>query len=277
MFSMVSAVWLLAAAPPAEPSVPPPPVTAAPAPTAQPAVWMGVILENAADGGVEVLALVPGGPADRSGVQSGDVLLGVGNVSILDLDTLNQTLRTMRPGQRTELRVLRDGSIHPVTLVLGERSKSLLPMEAPTALPTPRPSRDALGLEVVDIPPDLRTHYGAPAEAGALVIKLEPDGPAAKAGVRVGDVLVRAGERRVQSPADVLAGVIAAPGDEVPLQVVRTRKTMTVSVPRPAVPRPGRAAQGLADARVVALTAEVERLRARVAELEAELEKARHE
>ena len=276
MFSMVSAVWLLAAAPPAEPPVPPPPVTAAPAPTAQPAVWMGVILEDAADGGVEVLALVPGGPADRSGVQSGDVLLGVGSVSILDLGTHNQTLRTLRPGQRTELRVLRDGSMQTVPLVLGERSKSLLPMDAPTPPPTPRPSRDALGLEVVDIPPDLRTHYGAPADAGALVIQLEPDGPAAKAGVRVGDVLVRAGERRVQSPGDILAGVIAAPGDEVPLQVVRTRKTITVSVPRPAVPRPGRA-QALADARVVALTAEVERLRARVEELEAELEKARHE
>jgi len=243
----------------------------------EPAVWMGVILEDAADGGVEVLALVPGGPADRSGVQSGDVVLGVGSVSVLDLKALNQTLRTMKPGQRTELRVLRDGSMQTLPLVLGERSKNLLSTEAPLNTLMPRPFGAALGLEVVDIPPDLRTHYGAPADAGVLVVKLEPAGSAARAGLRVGDVLVRAGERRVQGPGDVVAGVIAAPGGEVPLQVVRARKTMTVSVPRPAVPRPTRPPQGLADARIVELTAEVERLRARVAELEAELERSRHE
>jgi hypothetical protein len=46
----------------------------------------------------------------------------------------------------------------------------------------------------------------------------------------VGDVLVRAGERPVQGPADVLAGVISASGDEVPLQVIRSGKAMTVSL-----------------------------------------------
>ena len=81
----------------------------------------------------------------------------------------------------------------------------------------------------------------------------------------------------MQGPADVLAGVISAPGDEVPIKVVRAHKPLTVSVTRPAVPRPGRARLGASDARIVELTAEVDRLRARVAELEAELEKARHE
>ncbi|HEX5044204.1 MAG TPA: PDZ domain-containing protein [Candidatus Polarisedimenticolaceae bacterium] len=276
ILSVFSAVWLLAAAPTPEPPAPPP--------APQPVVWMGVFLDDAADGGVQVLGLVPGGPADRSGMEAGDVVLGVGSVSVLDLETLNQTLLTMKPGQRAELRVLRDGTVQTVPLVLGDRAK-VKPMTEPTPTPAPAPRpltlsrrfRDVLGLEVVSIPEDLRKHYGAPAEAGALVVKLEADGPAARAGLRVGDVLVRAGERPVQGPADVLAGVISASDDEVPLQVIRSRKAVMVSVPRPAVPRPGRAGMAGADARVVELTAEVDRLRARVAELEAELEKARRE
>ena len=275
IFSVLSTLWLLGAAPPPQPPVPPPAAT--PAPLPQPAVWLGVYLEDAADGGVQVLGLVPGGPADRGGVQAGDVLLAVGSVSVLDLDALNQTLQQLKPGQRAELRVLRDGSMQTVPLVLGDRTAPT-PPQVPMSPGEPVWYRGrALGIEVVDIPVELRKHYGAPGDAGALVVKLEAEGPAARAGLRVGDVLVRAGERPVQGPADVLAGVLSAPSDEVPLQVVRARKTLTLSVPRPAVPRPGRAGQGAADARVRELTAEVDRLRARVAELEAELEKARHE
>src|SRR5262245_48423551 len=125
IFSVISAVWLLAAAPSPEPPVPPPAPSPAPKPQPmqQPVVWLGVYLDDAADGGVQVLGLVPGGPADRSGMQSGDVVLGVGSVSVLDLEALNQTLLKMKPGQRAELRVLRDGSVKTVPLLLGDRSK----------------------------------------------------------------------------------------------------------------------------------------------------------
>ena len=278
LFPALSLAFLLApAVVAAETPVPPEP----PAPRAMqdPPVWLGVFLEDAADGGVQVLGLVPGGPAERGGVRAGDVLLAVGGTSVLDLASLNQTLLPLKPGQRTEFRLLRDGSMETVTLLLGDRAKAQKdsergPFTAPTPRPAPRPNyRYALGAEVTDISAELRKHYGAPADAGALVVKLDPAGPAAKAGLKVGDVLVRVGERKVEGYGDLLAGLLAAPTPEVPIEVVRSRKTLIVSMPRPAVPRPPRAAPS--DQRIVELTQEVERLRARVAELEAELEKRR--
>ena len=240
-----------------------------------PGVWIGVYLENAADGGVQVIGLVPGGPADRAGVRSGDVLLRVGEVSVLDLEALNELLRTMKPGQRTEFRLLRGGTMQTVPLQLGDRSKVRAPVSVPAPAPPGSsaavlfPYRGPLGAELADIPAELRKHYGAPPDAGALVVQLDPDGPGAQAGLRVGDVVVRAGERPVQGPRDVLAGLLSAPTGDVPLEVVRARKKVTVTVPRPAVPRPS------TSARVAELTQEVARLRARVAELEAELDKER--
>jgi C-terminal processing protease CtpA/Prc len=282
LFPALSLAFLLApAVAAAETPVPPEPP---PAPRAMqdPPVWLGVFLEDAADGGLQVLGLVPGGPAERGGVRAGDVLLGVAGTSVLDLASLNQTLLPLKPGQRAEIRFLRDGSMQTVTLLLGDRAKAQKNAERgpldPFTAPTPRPMvrtgyRYALGAEIADMPAELRKHYGAPADAGALVVKLDPDGPAAKAGLMVGDVLVRAGERRVEGHGDFLAGLLAASTPEVPIEVVRSRKTQIVSMPRPAVPRPSRAAPS--DAKMAALTQEVERLRARVAELEAELEKQR--
>jgi serine protease Do len=228
---------------------------------------------------VEVIGCVPGGPADRGGVQAGDVLLGVGDVSVLDLEALNQTLRALKPGQRAVFRLLRKGKMQSVPLQLGDRTKVsgfqyTAPAPAPPvpAAPTPmvRVFRDPLGADVTDIPAELRKHYGAPAELGALVVQLDPGGPGAQAGLRVGDIVVRAGQREVVGAGDILAGILSAPTGEVELEVIRARKPVTISVPRPAVPRPAVSA-----ARVAELTDEVARLRARVAELEAELEKER--
>jgi predicted metalloprotease with PDZ domain len=280
VFSIVALVFWLTAAEAAEPA--PPPVPAPPAPTMQePPVWLGVFLEDAADGGVQVLGLVPGGPADRSGVRAGDVLLGVGGVSILDLTSLNETLRVLKPGQRAEVRLLRDGKTETLGLLLGDRKfkgpvdpgqESLRGLAGFYAARFP----DALGVEVVVIPADLRTHYGAPPDAGALVVKLDPDGPGANAGLKVGDVLVRAGTRPVEGPADLSAGLVAAATAEVPLEVVRARRAVKVLVPRPAVSRPA-GPSGLMERKTVELAREVERLRARVAELEAELARVRRE
>lgn len=259
--------------------VPPLPDPGAPVPpvTAEPPVWLGVFLEDAADGGVQVLGLVPGGPADRGGVREGDVLLGVGSASVLSVDSLNETLRGMKPGQRAEIRLLRNGKAETVGLLLGDRTR----LRGDDRVEETRGQiyrlqlAGPLGIGLQTIPAELRQHYGAPPDAGALVVKLEPQGPGARAGLRVGDVVIRAGLRPVADPADVTAGILSASTAEVPLEVVREHKTVRVTVSRPAVPRPPSAVY--VDARTMELAQEVARLRARVAELEAELEKARRE
>ncbi len=90
--------------------------------------------------------------------------------------------------------------------------------------------RGYLGFVVLDIGPTLRTHYGAPADAGVLVSDVVAGGPAEKAGVQVGDVLVAVGDARVDSSLDVrrLASQ-AKEGAEVKLALVRAGKQLTVT------------------------------------------------
>jgi hypothetical protein len=49
--------------------------------------------------------------------------------------------------------------------------------------------RGFLGVQLTELTPELREHFGAPSEAGVLVSRVVPDSPAFRAGVEVGDII----------------------------------------------------------------------------------------
>ncbi|HYR46041.1 MAG TPA: PDZ domain-containing protein [Thermoanaerobaculia bacterium] len=93
--------------------------------------------------------------------------------------------------------------------------------------------RVRIGVRLIEITPELRAHYGAPREAGVLVGGVEPDSPAAKAGIQVGDVITSAEGERIASARDLSAAVRRKKGGEaVKLEVARDRavRSLTVTV-----------------------------------------------
>ena len=88
-----------------------------------------------------------------------------------------------------------------------------------------------LGLMLMSMTPELRTHFGATNSSGLLVARVENDSPAAKAGVRVGDVLTRTNEQSVDDAGDVRAAISnLKKGDTVELAVVRDRRPLNLQV-----------------------------------------------
>lgn len=67
------------------------------------------------------------------------------------------------------------------------------PPTPPRAPRAPRLSGGYLGVEIVDLTPELRQHFGAPREVGVMVGRVEPGSPAARAGLKVADVVTRIG------------------------------------------------------------------------------------
>jgi serine protease Do len=74
--------------------------------------------------------------------------------------------------------------------------------------------------------------FGAPVDHGAVVVALAPAGPAAKAGIQVGDIITTFDGKRVSSPSDLGTDIRALhPGDQVSVQVVhQDGGTKTVNV-----------------------------------------------
>jgi membrane-associated protease RseP (regulator of RpoE activity) len=91
-------------------------------------------------------------------------------------------------------------------------------------------SRGRLGVDASSMTDELRGYFGAPRGSGVLVQKVQPGTPAAKAGVRVGDVLTRVEGHNVDSTGDVgraLSGKHS--GDSVTLGVVRAHRTLQLT------------------------------------------------
>jgi S1-C subfamily serine protease len=71
--------------------------------------------------GTIVLDVAPNGPAERAGVQIGDVLLALGNQTIEDSEDVQRVLAANAPGAKQRLTFLRGGTSHEIDVVIGER------------------------------------------------------------------------------------------------------------------------------------------------------------
>ncbi len=91
-------------------------------------------------------------------------------------------------------------------------------------------SQGRLGAQVMDLTDDLRDFFGAPKDAGILVSKVTPDSPAAKAGVRVGDVIVEVAGQPIDGPWQVITALADKnQGDQVSVVVIRAKKRVKLS------------------------------------------------
>lgn len=93
--------------------------------------------------------------------------------------------------------------------------------------------RGYMGVRLIGITPELRERWGAPKDAGVLVGQVEPDSPAAKAGIQVGDLITSVDGERVDSARDISRAIRRKKaGDSVKLDVTRDRaaRRLTVTV-----------------------------------------------
>src|SRR5918996_512335 len=98
-------------------------------------------------------------------------------------------------------------------------------------LETGKVTRGWLGVVLQPLTPDLAASFGAQAKKGVLVSEVTPESPAAKAGLRSGDIVLEVDGRIVDSPGDVARAVgLADPGRKTKLTLWRDKARRTVDV-----------------------------------------------
>jgi serine protease Do len=98
-------------------------------------------------------------------------------------------------------------------------------------------ARGWLGVLLQPLTPELAASFGAEGKTGVLVSEVTPDSPAAKAGLKAGDIVLDVDGRKVDSPGDVARAVgLAAPGRRTKLTLWRDKAQRTVDVVLGAVP-----------------------------------------
>jgi membrane-associated protease RseP (regulator of RpoE activity) len=96
----------------------------------------------------------------------------------------------------------------------------------------PMVKRGYLGVALTELTPELRTHFGAPEDRGAMISQIaDPDSPAAKAGLQVGDILTSIDGQDVKGSWDVMSKVRKLKdGEQVPVEVWRNGKAQRITV-----------------------------------------------
>jgi S1-C subfamily serine protease len=86
-----------------------------------------------------------------------------------------------------------------------------------------------LGVMVMDLSPALRDFFGASKDRGVLVAEVMPDSPAARAGIRVGDVITTLSHEKVDDVSDIRSELSRMQSPQsVSIEVVRGHKPVTV-------------------------------------------------
>lgn len=179
--------------------------------------------------GVLVNSVEPGSPAERAGIKTGDVITALGGVKVSDPNALRNRVASTLPGSEITMTILRDGKEQQVKATLVE-----LPAEGSKAVTTPENGQargGRLGLSVEPLTPDMASEMGLRAGTqGLRVSAVDPNGPAAAAGVQAGDVILQVNRQPVRSAAEISSAISAAPDRPALLLINRGGRSVFLTV-----------------------------------------------
>jgi serine protease Do len=141
-------------------------------------------------------------PAERAGLQPGDVVTKVDDRQVSDSRALQLMIAEMVPGRNVRLTVLRDGNERQYPVTLGEQSTK--PKDAPQAANASSAERALEGISLQAVTPEfLKQHALAPNTKGVAVRRADPDSAAAQAGLQTGDLILEVNRQPVNSVEEV--------------------------------------------------------------------------
>lgn len=167
------------------------------------AVAIGEVTKDVADSlglpkaqGALVSSVEPGGPADKAGVQPGDIILKFNGHNVDTATDLPRMVGDTKPGTKATITLWRKGQTREVPVTVAEMQPEKAAKADQKKAPTPKPrASNALGVAVSDIPAEqmksLKLHNGVQVDA--------VDGPAARVGLQRGDIILRVGDTDITS------------------------------------------------------------------------------
>jgi serine protease Do len=227
-----------------------------------PGSWIGVSVRELGEddlakaklpgpGGVIVEDVSKESPAEAAGVKAGDIIVELDGERVRGTRQFTRLVQETPAGRTVQASVIRDGQRVPLRIEPRESGMqffgdfSSMP-EIARVMPPPPPAPPVpprqgifeldewmgrgsgrLGVGVSALQPQLAEYFGV--KDGVLVTSVTADSPAAKAGVKAGDVITTVNDTDVRSPSDLRQRTSRLKdGEELSLGIVRDRKAMTL-------------------------------------------------
>jgi len=203
--------------------------------------WLGIVIQELSKdlaesfgmkntNGALVAAVEKNGPADKGGLEAGDVIMKFDGKTIVTSGDLPRAVGASKPGKTVAVEVLRKGGEKTLNILIGEMPTD--PSDnIPAAKSLTKPELNRIGLLLKEATPQQRKKLNG--KNGLLVI--DAQGAVAQAGVRRGDMILGVNNTEVQSLEQFNKQLASfAAGKTIALLVLRGENTLYVPIKIPA-------------------------------------------
>ncbi len=199
--------------------------------------WLGVSIQNLTpelaeyygvkDGnGALVGEVFEGDPADKAGIKPKDVIIEVDGAKIEDSRDLSQKIAEIPVGKKITIKVVRSGEEHTIRVNIAKRTddKEILALKQPD-------EETHLGMTVSTLTRELARRLNISETEGIVVVSVEQNGPADKADVQEGDLIVEIDHKPVKTLEDYQSEIEKVKkGETISLLVKRSRGFLALNI-----------------------------------------------
>lgn len=176
--------------------------------------WLGVAIQNitpelAKEFGLKkptgalVTEVLGGSPAEKAGLERGDVILEVNNKKIRDTETLRNIIAQSKVGSSIRLKIMRKGKTTFFNATVAKLSKRTVEAAPETLEEYPSEENAFAGFSVMNLTREIAKQLGLSRdEKGVVIVKVEPYSAAENAGLKKGDVIQEINKKRVRNLRD---------------------------------------------------------------------------
>jgi serine protease Do len=216
-------------------------------------------LKLPAERGAVVGKVLADSPAAKAGLKQNDVITEINGQRVEGTAQFRRMIREIPAGRSVHLTVWRDGRSQTINATLGKSEgrrgsgmmngpgtfsfrmpnipemPEIAGLEDLNNLVVMAPGQTRLGINAEDLQGDFGNYFGAPDGEGVLVREVFPDSPAAKAGLKAGDVITSVGGERIRTASELREKLRSGKdAKSLSLGVLRNKSSLTLSVDLPA-------------------------------------------
>ena len=158
--------------------------------------------------GAIVTSVSNGSPAQKAGLQRGDVITAINKKPVIDDNSLRNLVASMPPGSTVDVTAQRNGRDHNFQVALAELPSQERPESDEETSSTGPAGNEKFGMSLQPFIPGAAQRYGLdPDDQGLLVGRVDPSGSAANAGIRQGDLIQEVNRQPVRTIAEFTAAI----------------------------------------------------------------------
>jgi serine protease Do len=169
--------------------------------------------------------VVKGGPAEKAGIRTGDVIVSFDGKNVKTSNDLPRLVAETAVGKAVDITVIREGKGVHVSVKVEEMT------EERTAAQSSAPV-ESLGMKVGDITPGIREQLGTAEKTGVVVMNVEQGSLADESGIQQGDVIKEVNRKEVRNLAEYNAALGRSGTGPMLMLVKRGKQTFFVTMER---------------------------------------------